>query len=217
MKSRLGIFGGMFDPVHKGHIQAARFALETLDLDAVKMIPCNVPNHKDSLSASATHRMEMLELALRDEPLITPDDCEIRRGGISFASDTVSAFAEAGSWQHLIFVMGMDAFNGLPGWHDWQGFLEFCHILVLGRSGQRVDELVAAELGLARRQVTEPHELFEQSVGKVHLARLFDMELSSTQVRSLLWEDGDVNGLLNPSVINYIEEHSLYGCKPPVQ
>ena len=47
MKSRLGIFGGAFDPVHQGHIQAARFALETLDLDAVQMIPCNVPNHKE--------------------------------------------------------------------------------------------------------------------------------------------------------------------------
>jgi nicotinate-nucleotide adenylyltransferase len=217
MKSRLGIFGGAFDPVHQGHIQAARFALETLDLDAVQMIPCNVPNHKESLSASAAHRMEMLKLALRDEPSITPDDCEIRRGGISFASDTVSAFAESGCWQHRIFVMGMDAFNGLPCWHNWQGFLDSCHILVLGRSGQDVDELVAAELDLERRQVAEPHELFEQSVGKVHLARLFDVELSSTQVRSLLGKDGHVSGLLNSSVINYIEEHSLYGCRPPEQ
>ena len=217
MKSRLGIFGGMFDPVHEGHIQAARFAMETLGLDALKMIPCNVPNHKDSLSASAMHRMAMLEMALRDEPLITPDDCEIRRGGISYAVDTVRAFAVAGCWQHRIFVMGMDAFNGLLCWHDWQGFLESCHILVLGRSGQLVNELVAAELDLERRQVTEPHELFEQSAGQVHLARMFDVELSSTQVRSLLGEDGGVSGLLNPSVINYIEEHSLYGCRPSEQ
>lgn len=217
MKSRLGIFGGMFDPVHQGHIQAARFAMETLGLDALKMIPCNVPNHKDSLSASAMHRMAMLEMALRDEPLITPDDCEIRRGGISYAVDTVRAFAAAGCWQHRIFIMGMDAFNGLLCWHDWQGFLESCHILVLGRSGQLVDELVAAELDLERRQVTEPHELFEQSVGKVHLARMFDVELSSTQVRSLLGEDGGVSGLLNPSVTNYIEEHSLYGFRPSEQ
>lgn len=217
MKSRLGIFGGMFDPVHQGHIQAARFAMETLGLDALKMIPCNVPNHKDSLSASAMHRMAMLEMALRDEPLITPDDCEIRRGGISYAVDTVRAFAAAGCWQHRIFIMGMDAFNGLLCWHDWQGFLESCHILVLGRSGQLVDELVAAELDLERRQVTEPHELFEQIVGKVHLARMFDVELSSTQVRSLLGEDGGVSGLLNPSVLNYIEEHSLYGCRAPEQ
>jgi len=217
MKSRLGIFGGMFDPVHQGHIQAARFAMETLGLDALKMIPCNVPNHKDSLSASAMHRMAMLEMALRDEPLITPDDCEIRRGGISYAVDTVRAFAAAGCWQHRIFIMGMDAFNGLLCWHDWQGFLESCHILVLGRSGQLVDELVAEELDLERRQVTEPHELFEQSVGKVHLARMFDVELSSTQVRSLLGEDGGVSGLLNPSVTNYIEEHSLYGFRPSEQ
>ena len=214
MKSRLGIFGGAFDPVHQGHIQAARFALETLDLDAVQMIPCNVPNHKESLSASAMHRMAMLKLALRDEPSIMPDDCEIRRGGISYASDTVSAYAESGCWEHRIFVMGMDAFNGLPGWHNWQSFLDSCHILVLGRSGQDVDELVASELDLGRRQVTEPHELFEQSVGQVHLTGLFDVELSSTQVRNLLRANGSVSGLLNPIVFNYIEEHSLYGCKP---
>ena len=216
MKSRLGIFGGAFDPVHQGHIQAARFALKTLDLDAVQMIPCNVPNHKESVS-QRMHRMAMLKLALRDEPSITPDDCEIRRGGISYASDTVSAFAESGCWQHRIFVMGMDAFNGLPGWHNWQGFLDSCHILVLGRSGQDVDELVAAELDLERRQVAEPHELFEQGVGQVHLTRLFDVELSSTQVRSLLRENGSVSGLLNPRVSNYIEEYSLYGRKPSKQ
>ena len=53
--------------------------------------------------------------------------------------------------------------------------------------------------------------------GKVHLARLFDVELSSTQVRSLLEKGGRVSGLLNPGVINYIEEYSLYGCWPPEQ
>ena len=164
---------GAFDPVHQGHIQAARFALETLDLDAVQMIPCNVPNHKESLSASAMHRMAMLELALRDEPSITPDDSEIRRGGTSMRQIRLAPCGVR-CWQHRIFVMGMDAFNSLPGWHNWQGFLGSCHILVLGRSGQDVDELVAAELDLERRQVTEPHELFEQSVGQVHLTRLFD-------------------------------------------
>ena len=76
---------------------------------------------------------------------------------------------------------------------------------------------MAAELDLERRQVAEPHELFEQSVGQVHLTRLFDVELSSTQVRSLLRENGSVSGLLNPRVINYIEEYSLYGRKPSKQ
>ena len=62
MKSRLGIFGGMFDPVHHGHIQAARFALETLGLDALKMIPCNGPI-TNTPCQPPMHRLAMLELA----------------------------------------------------------------------------------------------------------------------------------------------------------
>ena len=212
MRSRLGILGGMFDPVHNGHVNAARFAMETLDLDAMKIIPCNVPNHKKVLSASAADRVAMLKLALMDEPSMAIDDCEIRRGGISYTSETVRVIAEAGYWKYRIFVMGMDTFNALPGWYDWQGFLESCHVLVLGRSGHKVNELVFKELDLDHRQVVEPHELFEQCVGQVHVARLFDMELSSTEVRSLFRKNGDVSGLLDPKVVQYIREHSLYEC-----
>lgn len=210
MRSRLGIFGGMFDPVHNGHICAARFAMETLDLDAIKIIPCNSPNHKKALSASAADRLAMLELALKGESSMTIDDCEIRRGGISYTTETVRKFAEAGNWRHRVFVMGMDTFNALPSWHDWQGFLDSCHVMVLNRSGQEVDESASEELDLDRRRVAEAHELFEQRAGNVHFARLFEMELSSTQVRGLLRDDGDVSGFLDPKVTEYIQEHSLY-------
>ncbi len=210
MRSRLGIFGGMFDPVHNGHVCAARFAMETLDLDAIKIIPCNLPNHKKALSASAADRLAMLELALTGEPSMAIDDCEIRRGGISYTAETVRKFAEAGSWKHRIFVMGMDTFNALPSWHDWQGFLDSCHVMVLRRSSQEVDETASEELDLDRRQVAEPHELFERFAGKIYFAPQFNMELSSTQVRGLLLDDGDVSGFLDRKVAEYIREHSLY-------
>ena len=109
--------------------------------------------------------------------------------------------------------MGMDAFNGLLGWHDWQSFPGVLSYPGAWQSGQRVDELVAAELDLDRRQVTEPHELFEQSVGKVHWPGCL-MWSFPPQSAEPAREDGHVSGLLNPSVINYIEEHSLYGCEP---
>ena len=136
MSSRLGILGGMFDPVHNGHVAAARFAINILNLDALKMVPCHIPNHRASQQLSARHRLEMLELALRSESCIETDDCEIKRGGVSYAVDTVRELAAKGAWDHVVFVMGIDAFNGLPNWHEWRSLLESCHLLVLGQKCQ---------------------------------------------------------------------------------
>ena len=68
MISRLGVLGGMFDPVHNGHIQAANFALEQLALDKLKMIPCHHPNHRDPATSNPAHRLKMLELASAEFP-----------------------------------------------------------------------------------------------------------------------------------------------------
>ena len=59
MKSRLGVFGGMFDPVHNGHLEAARFALQKLRLDQLRMIPFHLPNHRQSASIEPMHRLNM--------------------------------------------------------------------------------------------------------------------------------------------------------------
>ena len=62
MKARLGLLGGMFDPVHIGHIKVALHAIEYLQLDQLKIIPCSVPNHRAPAVASSEHRLNMLEL-----------------------------------------------------------------------------------------------------------------------------------------------------------
>ena len=63
MISRLGILGGMFDPVHNGHLEAARYAVQKLQLDLLRLIPCYLPNHRDPAVSDANHRLRMLALA----------------------------------------------------------------------------------------------------------------------------------------------------------
>ena len=86
MIAKLGVLGGMFDPVHNGHIDAARYAKDLLSLDLVNLIPCNIPNHKVQSYAPAEDRLAMIELAIRDESGIEVDDIELQRPSVSYLS-----------------------------------------------------------------------------------------------------------------------------------
>ena len=210
MSSRLGILGGMFDPVHNGHVAAARYAVETLGLDQLKMVPCHIPNHREHLQLSAEHRLAMLDLALSRETDISVDDCEIRRGGVSYAVDTVAELRTAGDWEHVVFVMGVDALNGLPRWHNWQELLRLCHLLVLSRQDQAVAAIVADQISLEQRQVSKPEELFAKPAGQILISEDFNVELSSTQVRELLAKGGEVAPFIDEDVHDYIRRNTLY-------
>ena len=90
LKSRIGIFGGTFNPAHLGHLILAQDALEAFDLDKILFVPCSLPPHKDtSQLVPAVHRAAMLEKAIEDNPDFEICDLEIRRGGTNYSIDTV--------------------------------------------------------------------------------------------------------------------------------
>ena len=113
MMSRLGIFGGMFDPVHEGHLEAARYAKELLRLDCVKLIPCNIPNHRTPAYCSAAHRLAMLELVTKDEFGIEVDDTELRKASVSYSLETVKVMRANTVADSIVFILGMDSFNSI--------------------------------------------------------------------------------------------------------
>jgi len=200
----------MFDPVHNGHIDAARFAVSRLNLDRLLLVPCANPNHRDPATASAEHRLRMLAMAVADFRKLAVDAREIEREGISYAVDTLAELREAGEYQQLVFIMGLDAFNTLPQWHQWQRILELSHLLVLNRSGARLDDKVATATDLAARRVSEPEALFAKPSGGIFFAEDFDYVLSSTEVRSSLRANDNTAQMLDEKVRLYIEDHKLY-------
>ena len=210
MMSRLGLLGGMFDPVHKAHVGAARFALALLQLDCVKMLPCNTPNHRESSTASAEHRLAMLQLALKGERGIEADPLELERGGVSYSIDTLEHFSGSNSSNQIVFILGVDAMNALPRWHRWQDMFGHCHFLVMGRVREQIDAATEEAIGLARRVVANPLELFEQPSGRIYFAREFDFNGSSSVVRELLAAGEPTGRLLQDDVAAYIEAHGLY-------
>ena len=98
----IGVFGGVFDPVHYGHLALAREAADRLDLAEVRFVPANVPPHRGQPHASAEQRVQMLKLAISGNPCFVQDQREILREGASYTVDTLNAIrTEVGSKRPL--------------------------------------------------------------------------------------------------------------------
>ena len=210
MTSRIGVYGGMFDPVHNGHIRAASFAASLLDLDQVRLTPCAVPNHRDPATASSEQRVRMLELATYGRPKLCVDQRELQRAGVSYTTDTLRSLSEELSARKLVFILGLDAFNSIPHWHNWQELFELAHLLVLNRSGGMLDANVCEQLGYEERSVEEPLQLFNSETGGIYFAQDFDIEMSSSVVRDRLRANEETARMLDGKVSLYIDDNKLY-------
>jgi|FLOH01.1.fsa_nt_gi nicotinate-nucleotide adenylyltransferase len=213
MSSRLAVLGGMFDPVHNGHIEAAHYALRKLAINRLKMIPCHIPNpkHKPSANTGANHRLAMLNLAVADEEQIEVDPIEINRAGVSYTIDTLIALKPLAD--SVVFVLGVDSFNSLPQWHRWAELLDLCHFLVLARPGSAISQSTGELLAIEQRLVQTAQQMFSAESGKIIYAEDFKLDISSTSLRAKLAASADVAGQLNAQVFSYIKQNHLYGLR----
>jgi len=207
---RIGLYGGTFDPIHLAHLQAALEAAEQAALDEVRLLPCANPPHRHTPGASAAHRLAMLELAVKDEPRLIADDRELRRDKPSYSIDTIEDIRrEINEDDCLFWLLGEDAFYGLPDWHRFDDILGQCHLLVWQRPKnpqQMPDKL--REL-LKQRTVTYSTELGE-GCGKIAFIQPTAFALSATQIRTRLAQGRSVRYLLPKPVLDYIDMHGLY-------
>ena len=210
MTSRIGVYGGMFDPVHIGHIKAASYAAELLELDQVLLIPCATPNHRDPAKASAEQRASMLRLAIQGRPRLKVDCREIERPGVSYAVDTLQSLHDEHSDGQLVFILGLDSFNTLLQWYQWPRLFELAHLLVLNREAGQMDPSVCAEIDYSRRLVGAPGQLFNSASGNIWFARDFDFEVSSSEVRDRLRANEGTGTMLDEKVSLFIEDNRLY-------
>lgn len=210
MMSHIGVFGGMFDPIHNGHVEAARFAYQNVSLDHVKLVPCSVPNHRKSAFTSAQHRLLMAELAVDQFPELSVDDLEIKREGVSYTVDTLRQLKNSNPDCNLVFILGLDSFNTLTEWKEWESLLALCSFFVLARDNETINPLIANAIDLDARAVKLPEDISEHQAGQVYLARGFNYDLSSTDVREKLGKGIDVSSDVDKEVYNYIKAHRLY-------
>ena len=131
----IGILGGTFDPVHYGHLQIARSVAEAFQLAEVRLLPCYQPAHRELPIATPEERLAMLRCAVKNEPLLTVDDSEIQRQGISYMADTLEILHEQLPYTPLYLILGSDAFLGLPTWYHSEKILQLAHLIIIPRAG----------------------------------------------------------------------------------
>lgn len=130
-----GVFGGMFDPIHYGHLRTALELQELLDLEAVAFVPAGDPPHRARPLADAATRLAMVRAAIEGNPRFLADDRELRRKCPSYTVLTLEELrAERGS-QPIALIMGLDAFAGIGGWHRAGELIGLAHIVVAVRPG----------------------------------------------------------------------------------
>jgi len=139
-RRRVGVFGGMFDPVHLAHIQVASRVRDELGLDAVLVVPCGNPVHRGGATASNEQRITMLSLAIASHPWLQLDTRECLSPRPSFTFDTLESLREEEGDTSWHLVMGGDAFLSLPSWKNWQQLFALAHIVVITRPGYAVDD-----------------------------------------------------------------------------
>ncbi len=210
----IGVFGGTFDPVHFGHLRPALELKEQLGLEAVHLIPCHIPPHRDEPHATPAQRRTMLQLAIEGEPGLLLDNRELERPGPSYMVDTLKSLRqEFGEQRPLCLIIGADAFLGLPSWYHWQQLVQLAHIVVAHRPGWQLDE---SSLEPALQQLLQQHrlsgaqQLCETPAGGVLLQPVTQLAISASAIRQQVAAGGSANYLLPQPVWDYIRQQNLY-------
>lgn len=200
---RIGIYGGTFNPPHIGHLQAAKAAVEALQLDRLLIIPDRIAPHKQMPANTPTpeQRLEMLRIAAAGEPRLVVSDVELRRKGVSYTYETVLALREENPDAQLVLFMGTDMFLSFHTWRNPDVILRHAALGVFYR-GEK-GEKAAIEAKKAE---------MEAQGAVVYLVENQVVNISSTQMRRLL-AFRCAGEFLPEGVLDYIREHRFYDTR----
>ncbi len=183
---RVGLLGGSFDPVHYGHLRAAQWALEVLQLQEVRLVPARQSPFKGACFASAEDRRSMLNLATEDHESLAVEGCELERQAPSYTVETLRILTAQSPGAHFTLIIGSDAASDLESWREIAEVRRLADIRILGRPGWALAGDPAAVIP-------------------------FDgLAISSTDVRGTIRSGRSIRYLTPESVRLYIEEKGLY-------
>jgi len=223
----LALFGGTFDPIHRGHVVVARAAMAKFALKQVWFVPADIPPHKQKTPlTSYYHRYAMIALALAGEKALLPSLLEApdpdqpgKERKPSYSIDTVRRTRKLlGKSDHLYFLIGMDAFKDIAKWYKAEELLGECDFIVAARPGFSLAD-VAASLPAKLRPRPEVTKLFrkEKMAGPLvlpgatlHMLPETQENISATHIRAAVERGGALKRLVSEPVAEYIQKEKLY-------
>src|ERR1700752_5289142 len=195
-RTRIALYGGTFDPVHRGHLEVARRVSELFEIEKVIFIPAQIAPHKVGRPVTEPiHRYAMLALATEDDPQLVISTFELDAPDRRYTVDTVAEFQRRlGDDTELFFNMGADSWSEIATWREWERLLKMTNHIVVTRPGY---EVAPAPEGLADRV------FFTDAVMK---------DISATNIRRGASEGryDELEQLVPQTVANYIKKYGIY-------
>lgn len=209
----IGIFGGTFDPIHYGHLRTGFELLQALKLAELRFMPAGNPPHREHTVASNEQRLEMVRVATEGQARFVVDDREMRKSGPSYSVETLAELRAEHPRRPLCLIIGMDAFLGLPKWHQWRDLLELAHLVVAHRPGWRAPGMGPLGSLLVDRGTGRVLDLHEARAGRIYIHAVTQLEISSTEVRALIHAGRDPRFLMPDGVRRIIMDTGCYARK----
>lgn len=198
--TRLGIYGGSFDPVHLGHLLLAETCREACELDRVLFLPCGQSPHKPrGAIASGQQRAEMLEFAVAGDPRFGVCRIELERSGPSFTVETLRQLRVEQPDSELFFLMGADSLADLPLWREPQAILELATIVAVNRGHRPPPDWSSLESRLG-----------PNVRDRVQFVTMPAIDLSATEIRERIGSGRSVRFQVPRAVEEYIRQNGLY-------
>lgn len=197
----VGILGGTFDPVHKGHIKMAGAAYDGLNLDKVIFMPTNNPPHKNKIT-DFRHRMNMVKLAVRPFSYIEVSDMEMLREGTIYTADTLEYLTDKYPENDYVFIMGADSLLYIDKWYRPDKIMKYASLAVCARD---CAESGSAKLNDCIRFLTEKYN------ADITMLDFTCIDISSSEIRKNIYNASErVKNCISDDVYNYIIKEGLY-------
>jgi nicotinate-nucleotide adenylyltransferase len=220
---RIGLFGGTFNPVHRGHLHIGHEIGTAFPLDRICLIPCANPPHKTSYGLASAHdRLKMIQLALSGCKWFHVSEVELRRFGPSYSIDTVKHFLSQGCLQDQFFMLiGLDAFLELDSWKNYLQILRRVPLIILPRpvldddmttdGSRQTQDFIHTKL--SQRYYFDSSQLayLHPFLKPIYTAmKLLPLNISSSKVRKQVASGKPIDALVPQKVAEYIKNKGLY-------
>jgi nicotinate-nucleotide adenylyltransferase len=209
-KDYIGIFGGSFDPIHKGHIESLKSVTEKLNLSRVLVIPNKVSPLKNLSVASSSEKIKMLEIAFKDFKEIEIEDYELKKDGESFMIETLQYLDKKfGKEKLFLLIIGEDSFQSFHHWKNYPDILKMTSILVMNRPGLDYD-LTTKAIKLHQDYIENTYGDNNFKKGKIYFIKIKPNPASSTHIRENIDEPSLLVDGLDDDVLKYLKEQKIY-------
>jgi len=189
-RNKLGVLGGLFDPIHHGHLSLSRHALEQLQLQRVLLIPTYNPPHRQEIS-DYRHRLKMTEIAVRDETGLEASDIESRIKGHSYTLKTLKKLKDEFPEFALYFLIGSDNLKKMEDWHKPEEIMKLARVVMADRPGN---------------EGTAPAR-YRDRIMRIEMP---PVDISSTQIRQAVRRGERIDDYVPEEVAQYISRNELY-------